>query len=164
MGRIRAFVQDDIPRVAQLNWRLQHGRTDPQPPSLEEYLLQLFFQNPWFDSSIGSLFYEEGQRVVGFLGIVPRPMSVNGKCIQAAVGGGLVVHPESRWALPGPQLLAALMDGKQDLAMTDTASALSQQSWVGLGGSTSAAYGLHWAGPLRPASYALSAMYGFEKH
>src|SRR5256885_1024538 len=163
MGRIRAFVQDDIPRVAELNWRFLQGQADPHPPRLEEYLRQLFFQNPWFDSSIGSLVYEEGQRVVGFLGIVPRPMSVNGKCIQAAVGGGLVVHPESRWALPGPQLLAAFMDGKQDLAMTDTASALSQQIWVGLGGSTSAAYGLQWARPLRPASYALYAMSRFER-
>jgi len=163
MGRIRAFVEDDIPRVAELNWQFLQGQTGPHPPRLEEYLRQLFFQNPWFDSSIGSLVYEEGQRVVGFLGIVPRPMSVNGKCIQAAVGGGLVVHPESRWALPGPQLLAAFMDGKQDLAMTDTASALSQQIWVGLGGSTSAAYGLQWARPLRPASYALFAMSRFER-
>ncbi len=164
MGRIRAFVQDDIPRVAELNWQFLQGQTDPHPPSLEEYLRQLFFQNPWFDSSIGSLVYEQGQRVVGFLGVVPRPMSVNGKHIQAAFGSGLVVHPESRWALAGLQLLAAFMDGKQDLAMTDTASALSQQIWVGLGGSTSAAYGLQWAHPLRPGSYALYAMsrYGRE--
>src|SRR5882757_9952671 len=114
MGRIRAFLQDDIPRVAELNWQFLQGHADPHPPRLEEYLRQVFFQNPWLDSSIGSLVYEEGQRVVGFLGIVPRPMSVNGKRIQAAFGSGLVVHPESRWTLAGLQLLAAFMDGKQD--------------------------------------------------
>src|SRR5258708_1771912 len=116
MGRIRAFVQDDIPTVAEVNWRVLQGQRGPHPPSLEEYLRQLFFQNPWFDSSIGSLVYEQGQRVIGFLGIVPRPMSVNGKCIQAAFGSGLVVHPESRWALAGLQLLAAFIDGKQSVA------------------------------------------------
>ena len=163
MGRIRAFVQDDIPRVAELNWQFLQGQTDPHPRRLEEYLRQVCFQNPWFDSSIGSLVYEEGQRVVGFLGIVPRPMSVNGKRIQAAFGSGLVVHPESRWTLAGPQLLAAFMDGKQDLAMTDTAGALSQQIWVRLGGSTSAAYSLQWARPLRPCSYALYAMSRFRR-
>ena len=164
MGRIRAFVQDDIPRVAELNWQFLQGQTGPHPPRLEEYLRQVFFQNPWFDSSIGSLVYEEGQRrVVGFLGIVPRPMSVNGRPVQAAFGSGLVVHPESRWALPGPQLLAAFMNGKQDLAMTDTANGLSQQIWVGLGGSTSAAYSLQWARPLRPGSYALYAMSRFGR-
>ncbi len=164
MGRIRAFVQDDIPMVAELNWQFLQGQTGPHPPRLEEYLRQVFFQNPWFDSSIGSLVYEEGQRrVVGFLGIVPRPMSVNGKPVQAAFGSGLVVHPESRWALPGPQLLAAFMNGKQDLAMTDTANGLSQQIWVSLGGNTSAAYSLQWARPLRPGSYALYAMSRFGR-
>jgi len=163
MGRIRAFVQEDIPRVAELNWQFLQGQTGPHPPRLEEYLRQVFFQNPWFDSHIGSLVYEEGRRVVAFLGIVPRPMSVNGKPIQAAFGSGLVVHPESRWTLPGPQLLAAFMDGKQDLAMTDTASELSQQIWVELGGSTSAAHSLQWARPLRPCSYALYAMSRFGR-
>src|SRR5258708_24849747 len=152
MGRIRAFVQDDIPTVAEVNWRVLQGQRGPHPPSLEEYLRQLFFQNPWFDSSIGSLVYEQGQRVVGFLGIVPRPMSVNGKCIQAAFGSGLVVHPESRWALAGLQLLAAFMEGKQDMAMTDTASALGQQTWAGFGGRTYAAYGRQWGQRLRPGS------------
>jgi hypothetical protein len=163
MGRIRAFVQDDIPRVAELNWQFLQGQRGPHPPRLEEYFRQVFFHNPWFDSSIGSLVYEEGRRVVGFLGIVPRPMSVNGKPIQAAFGSGLVVHPESRWTLPGPQLLAAFMGGKQDLAMTDTASEVSQQIWVELGGSTSAAYSLQWARPLRPGSYALYAMARFGR-
>ena len=163
MGRIRAFVQDDIPRVAELNWQFLQRQTGPHPPGLEEYLRQVFFQNPWFDSSIGSLVYEEGHRVVGFLGIVPRPMSVNGKPIQAAFGSSLVVHPESRWTLPGPQLLAAFMNGKQDLAMTDTASELSQQIWTELGGSTSAAHSLQWARPLRPSSYALYAMSRFGR-
>lgn len=157
MGRIRAFVQDDIPRVAQLYWQFLQGQRGTHPPSLERYFLELFFHNPWFDSSIRSLVYEEGQRRVnGFLGIVPRPMSISGKPMQAAFGSSLVVHPESRPTLAGPKLLTAFMDGKQDLALTDTSSRLGQQIWVGLGGSTSAEYGLKWARPLRFGLYGLS--------
>jgi hypothetical protein len=158
MGRIRAFVQDDIPRVAELNWQFLQGQKGPHPSRLEKYFQEVFFNNPWFDSSIGSLVYEEGQRVVGFQGVVPRPMSLNGKPIQAAFGSSLVVHPESRSTLAGLKLVSTLMDGKQDLVMTDTANRISQKVWVGLGGSTSAAYGIQWARPLRPVPYGLYVM------
>ena len=159
MGRIRAFVQDDIPSVAQLNWQFLQGQQGLHPPSLEDYFQEVFFHNPWFDGSIQSLVYEEEQRgVVGFLGIVPRPMSLNGKCIQAAFGSSHVVHPDSRSTLAGLKLLTAFMDGKQDLAMTDTANRLSQQLWTAVGGSSSAAYGIKWVRPLRPALYALHMM------
>ncbi|HEY6184721.1 MAG TPA: hypothetical protein VIW67_20930, partial [Terriglobales bacterium] len=79
MGRVRAFVQDDIPKVAELYWQFLQGQKGPHPPRLEGYFREVFFHNPWFDSSMGSLVYEEGRRVVGFQGVVPRPMSLNGK-------------------------------------------------------------------------------------
>ena len=157
MGRIRPFVQEDIPRVAELCWQFLQGQRGTHPPGMEGYFRELFFHNPWFDSSISALVYEEGQsQVNGFLGIVPRPMSINGRLVQAAFGSSLVVHPDSRATLAGPKLLAAFMDGKQDLMLTDTSSRLGQQIWVGLGGSTSAEYGLKWARPLRFGLYGLS--------
>lgn len=164
MGRLRAFVKDDIPRVAQLYWQFLQSQKGPYPPGLEAYFQQVFFHNPWFDSSIESLVYEQRQRgVVGFLGIVPRPMSMKGKPIRAAFGSSLVVHPESRSSLAGLSLLAAFMNGRQDLAMTDTANRLSQQIWVAMGGSTSAVYGMQWARPLRSGLYALHAISRFGK-
>ena len=162
MGRIRAFVQDDIPSVAQLYWEFLQGRQGPHPPSLEGYFQEVFFHNPWFDTSIDSLVYEEQHRgVVGFLGIVPRPMSLNGKYIQAAFGSSHVVHPESRSTLAGLHLLTAFMNGKQDLVMTDTANRLSQRLWSLVGGSSSTAYGLKWVRPLRPGLYALHMLSRF---
>lgn len=114
-----------------------------------------FFLQPWFDRSIESLVYKEQQRgVVGFLGIVPRPMSVNGKYIQAAFGSSHVVL-ESRLTLAGLKLLTAFMDGKLDLVMTDTANRVTQRLWAVVGGSSSAAYGIKWVRPLRPGLYAL---------
>lgn len=159
MGRIRAFVQDDIPRAAELYWQFLQGEKGPYHPGLEEYFQKVFFHNPWVDSSSGSLVYEEEQRgVVGFLGIVSRPMTVNGKSIQAAFGSSHVVHPKSRSTLAGLKLLTAFMDGKQDLVMTDTANRLTQQLWALVGGSSSAAYGIKWVRPLRPGLYALHMM------
>lgn len=164
MGRIRAFVQDDIPSVAALNWQFLQGRKGSHPPTLEKYLQEVFFHNPWLDSSIESLVYEEERHgVVGFLGVVPRPMSLNGSPVQAAFGSSLVVHPERRCTLAGLKLLMAFFEGKQDLAMTDTSNYLNQQIWVRLGGSTSAAYGLKWTRPLRPGLYALSMLSRFGK-
>ena len=159
MGRIRAFVQDDIPGAAALYWRFLQRREGPHPPSLEEYFKEVFFHNPWFDNSIPSLVYEDGPaRIVGFLGIVPRPMSLNGKTIRAAFGSSLVVHPESRCTLAGLKLLMAFFEGKQDLAMTDTSNRLNQRIWERLGGSASPALGIQWARPLRPGPYALHVL------
>ena len=158
MGRVRAFVQDDIPRVAELYWQFLQSQKGPHPPGLEEYFQEVFLHNPWFDSSIRSLVYEDGSRIVGFQGVVPRPMFMNGRAIQAAFGSSLVVHPESRATLAGLKLLVAFMDGKQDVAMTDTSNRLNQQLWERLGGSTSAAYGMKWARPLRPGLYGLYTM------
>lgn len=159
MGRIRAFVQDDIPSAAELYWRFLQGRKGPHPYSLEEYFQRVFFHNPWFDSSIPSLVYEEGPgRVVGFLGIVPRPMSLNGKTIRTAFGSSLVVHPDSRCTLAGLKLLKAFFEGRQDLAMTDTSNRLNQRIWERLGGSASPALGMQWARPLRPGLYTLHVL------
>src|SRR5213082_3816482 len=82
MGRVRAFVQDDIPRVAELYWQFLQSQKGPHPPGLEEYFQEVFLHNPWFDSSIRSLVYEDGSRIVGFQGVVPRPMFMNGRAIQ----------------------------------------------------------------------------------
>lgn len=148
--------------MAELRWQFLEGKKGLHPLALEEYFQKVFFCNPWSDSSIGSLVYEEGRQVVGFQGIVPRPMSINGKLVQAAFGCCFVVRPENR-GLAALQLLGAFLKGKQDLAITDTANRTSQQLWVGMGGSTSAAYGIQWARPLRPGLYALYVMSRFGK-
>lgn len=144
-------------------WRSSTGNSGKvrkaHTPGFEEYFQRVFFHNPWVDSSSEPLVCAEDHRgVVGFLGIVPRPMSMNGKSIQAAFGSSHVVHPESRSTLAGLKLLAAFMDGKQDLVMADTANRLTQRLWAVVGGSSSAAYGMKWVPLLRPGLYALHMM------
>src|SRR4029077_1495066 len=108
MGRVREFVQADIPQVASLHWSLLHGMEGDPPPAVETYLEQIFFLSPWSDSTLPSWVYEDDRgNVVGFQGVVPRQMSLYGTPVQAAYGTGLVVHPGSRSTLAAFHLLKA---------------------------------------------------------
>jgi hypothetical protein len=126
---------------------------------MESYFRELFFQGPFSEKTLPSLVYEnEHGRVVGFLGILRRRMSLYGKPIEAVVGTSLVVDPDSRSTMAGLELINCFLSGKQDLAITDTANNLTQQLWTRLGGSTASLYAMHWSRPLRPALYAAYAV------
>jgi len=164
VSRVRTFIQDDIPQVAALKWRfLRHGSGSP-PPTMESYFRELFFHGPFSEKTLPSLVYEnEHGRVVGFLGILRRRMSLNGKPIEVAVGTSLVVEPDSRSTMAGLKLINCFLSGKQDLAITDTANHLTQQLWTRLGGSKASLYDMHWSRPLRPALYAVYAACRFGR-
>ena len=158
MSRVRAFIEDDIPQVVALKWRFLHNRSGSPPPTLETYIRELFFHGPFSEKTLPSLVYEnEHGRVVGFLGVLRRRMSLHGKPIEAAVSTSLVVDPDSRSTMAGLRLMNWFLSGKQDLAMTDTANHLTQQLWIRLGGSKAPLYAMHWSRPLRPAHYAVYA-------
>jgi hypothetical protein len=95
-------------------------------------------------------------RVVGFLGVVPRRMSMNGQLLRAAISSQFVVDPASRTGLVVARLAKAFVDGPQDLSIADEANDVGRKIWEGLGGSTSLLHSLHWTRPLRPARLALS--------
>jgi hypothetical protein len=131
---------------------------------MEDYFRELFFHGPFSDKTLPSLVYQnERGRVVGFLGILRRWMSLDGRPIKVAVGTSLVVDPNSRSTMAGLKLIAYFLSGKQDLAMTDTANQVTQQIWTRLGGSTASLYGMHWSRPLRPALYAVYAVSQFGR-
>ena len=103
MGHIRAFVDADIPQVSRL-----HGvvfrtgdRTDREGRDpYHAYFKRVFLDNPSRDDALPSLVYQEDDgRVVGFLGVVPRRMSMGGQQLQAAISSQFIVDPRSRSAL-----------------------------------------------------------------
>jgi len=131
---------------------------------METYIRELFFRGPFSEKTLPSLVYEnEHGRVVGFLGVLRRRMSLSGKPIEAAVATSLVVDPDSRSTMAGPKLINWFLSGKQDLAMTDTANYVTQQIWARLGGRAVALYTMHWSRPLRPTLYAVYAASRFGK-
>jgi hypothetical protein len=115
---------------------------------------KVLLQNPWYDPSIPSLVYEQEGQVVGFLGILVRPMMLGKTPIRVAVSNHFMVDPDSRSTKAGLSLLSKLFAGPQDLAIAEAGES-SRKIWEALGGRTSLSYSLYWTRLLRPARYGL---------
>jgi len=165
MSPVRPFAPEDIPQAADLNWNFLRHQAGPSPPVLRSYFEKLFFHNPWFDKSLPSLVFEDDKgKIIGFLGVIPRPMSVRGERLRAAFGSNLVVHPDSRSTLAGLHLVKAYLAGAQDISLSDSANELTAKVQKGLGATTLLLESLHWSRPLRPSLYALDAMSRLSKN
>lgn len=156
MGRVRPFVHDDIPEVASLWLKVfAKGGNSSKQSQLGYHMEEIFFHNPWRDASLPSLVYEGANRkIVGFLGVMPRRMSIRGRSLRVAYGIALMVEPASRRTLAGLELAKAFFAGPQDLSIADQGSNLSRQLCERLGGVAVPIYSLAWSRILRPARYA----------
>lgn len=163
MGQIRPFVEGDIPRVAHLH-RTAFNTGDRADASVLDsyhgYFQSVFLDNPSRDTLLPSLVYEDDDRIVGFLGVVPRRMTMNGHPIQAAISSQFVVDRSNGGAGIAVRLARAFFQGPQDLSISDEASDVSRKIWEGFGGITALLRSLHWTRPLRPAALALATMSG----
>jgi hypothetical protein len=156
---VRPLIESDIPQVADLCWNVMRGEKSPAPSGLGTFLKELYFANPWMDNEICSLVYEDkGRRIVGFLGVVPRRMSLAGQPIRVAFGGNFVVRPDARNSLAGMQLLATYLRGSQDLSQTDSSNDIGRALLERIGFRTIIPLSIHWSRPLRPAHYLVDAM------
>ena len=111
---------------------------------------------------LGSLVYEEGDRITGFLGSAPRPMTLDGRPVITRIATQFAVHPRSR-GIPGLKLLQAFFAGPQDFAIADESNTLARNVWQGLGAATSPVHSLLWIYPLRPWSFGLYALGKFRR-
>src|SRR5262245_30731790 len=143
MNRIRPFVRDDIPQVADLHRRVFGVGAKPYQQPISSKLLQsyadyfedIFFRNPWYDEALPSLVHEEPSgKITGFLGIMPRRMSFNRRQITLSLSSQFIVDPDSRSGLAGVQLLKTHLGGRSDFTLTDEANNISRKLWEGLGG------------------------------
>lgn len=153
--RIRTFTPDDIPQVVELH-RSVFPTNSVLPRELEAHFRRLFFENPWYDVELPSFVYQEdGARIGGFYGVIPRPMRMKGRLIRVAVSSQFMVDPSVRNRLAAVELQSAFFAGPQDLSFTDGANEPSRKIWEGLGGSMSFSHSVHWTRLLRPALYFL---------
>ena len=140
-----------------------HGRVfgvNPvrRPQWLAKHLEEILFKNPWHDASLPSLVSAENGRITGFLGIMPRPMMLQGETVRAAVCTQFMVDPQHHVDLAAVRLLKAFFSGPQDLSLSDGASSDTRRMWLALGGTAPSLYSLRWVRPLRPARYLLSQL------
>jgi hypothetical protein len=162
MKSIRPFSKDDIPQVVDMFQRLllrNEGARLQSRDLLPDYFEQIFFHNPWYDEEITSLVYENaGGKIVGFLGVTPRPMLMQRHPIRMAISFHYMVEPESRTSLAGIHLLKAFFAGPQDLSLTDGAGKVGRTVWEGVGGMTTYLYSQRWARILKPSQYVVSQL------
>jgi hypothetical protein len=125
-GYVRPFVEADIPQVAELHRRVfQTG--DAPSAELERryraYLRGIFLDNPWYDEEVSPLVYEDADgSIAGFLGVMPRRMSIRGRPIQAAVSSQFIVEPGRRSTMAAVHLMKTFMSGPQDVSISDEAN------------------------------------------
>ena len=157
MSPVRSFTEDDIPQVADLHrsvFKLADRLSPEMLDSYRAYFDDVFFSNPWRDPAVAPLVYEDTSgKITGFMGVMPRRLSFNGKSVQMAVMSQFVVDPGSR-GLPGLKLLSALFAGPQDLTVSDEASEVARGLWEGLGASTSLPHSMRWFYAVRPFQFA----------
>jgi hypothetical protein len=155
MNHVRSLVADDIPALAELHASVFADCSDLSRAQRQRYLRQVFLESPWRGTVLSSLVSEDQHDgVVGFLGVVPRPMSLRGRSITVAVGSQFMVAPNHRGV--GIQLLRTFLSGPQHLSLTDGPSQMLLKVWKALGGTDSPLHSIHWTRPLRPIQYVLS--------
>lgn len=156
MGAVRPMEDRDLPQVAALYERVIGLKDCRDRERLRERLMRVFVEHPWRDDRIPSRVYEEGDgSIVGCLGVVPRPMSLRGRPITAAISHSFLVQPSSRATLAALHLVREFLAGPQDLAMCQ-GDDISRRLWEMTGGATSQIYSLCWTRPLKPSRYVLS--------
>lgn len=154
---IRRFVEGDIPQVARLHRAAFRLGDSPGLGSYHDYFTRVFLENPAGDGPLPSLVYQENDgRIVGFVGLVPRQMAINGHHFQAVVSSQFIVDPTSHVGLVALRLAKAYLEGPQDLSIADEANDVSRKIWEGLGGTTALLLSIYWTRPLRPARLAMS--------
>src|SRR5262249_8809916 len=118
---VRPMRREDIRAVAETWLQVFRGRNASAPRALEDYFEALLFENPWRTEGVEPLLFERNGTLLGFLGVVPRPITFEGRRLLAAVATQLMVAPGARYPTAAFQLLTALFEGPQDLTYSDGA-------------------------------------------
>jgi len=161
MSEIRPLDERDIPEVVDLFARVHPHEGLASEGACAAYFREMFFGNPWVDAALPSWVARDGGRVVGFIGVVPRPMLHRGRRLRAAVLTQLMIEPgDKRHGHAAAPLLRAALAGPQELTLSDSANEASRRMWEACGGSTLTLYGLQWRRLLRPARRALGMLAG----
>lgn len=153
---VRACRPEDVEAVTRLFVKAFHKKFEP-PAAMSAYFHRLYFENPWFDPNLSSVVIERDSAVVGFLGVMPLPVHIDGRSVRLAVGGNLMVDPDERDPMIAMRLLRRYFSGPQDVAFTDTANTAAARLWAAHGGSTARFHSMRWLIPLRPGSLGLAA-------
>ncbi len=158
MQYVDKFRLDDVKEVANLHSKVFYPEGEVPSEGLFKYYRTVFFDNPWSCDDVSSFVYRSKGKVVGFIGIIPRPMSYMGREIRVAVAHRIMVDPDSKTPLTAIKLVRKFLGGCQDLSLADGANHAGRKLLEGAGASVSYLYSMNWFRPLRPFSYGMTLL------
>ncbi len=150
---IRLLSEEDLAELAKL--RAPDGATTTQRRraniALTQLYPKLFLRTPTYRSDICGLVSAgtEG-RLTGMIAMGARPMLCDGRPITAAIGADLYVAKDARKSMAGFALMKGLLNGPQDVTISDVANDKTRQLWERLGGFVASGWNINWIGILRP--------------
>jgi hypothetical protein len=143
---VREFVSDDITTIAELH----HKVMSPRVRAPDDFFAELFLRSPCLDDAVHSLVYEDADgRVVGFLGVVPRPLALGDVPVSAAFTTKFMVDPDARASMAALLLFRRFIQGPQQLSFSDIVNDQGLPIWQAFGGTTVQIAGLEWHRHLR---------------
>lgn len=145
-----------MPAIASLFQNTFRKRTSKPSQALIDYLRDLFLAHPWRDDAIASRAFVDHGRVIGFIGLVPLRMVWRGQAVRAAVAVASMVENPKAHPTVGARLVRAVLQGPQDLTLSESASPLSRRLWEQLRTASDPAYNMDWMKVLRPAAFPLA--------
>jgi len=131
---IRPLERADLPEVARLYVLVTRDGSATPDPEVESFFGRTLLDQPWIDPALPSLVAVDGDKIVGFIGSNVRRMTFDGRPVRMVCSAHLVSHPRVRNRAVGAKLMKALLDGPQDLTITDGATDTVRRMWEAFGG------------------------------
>jgi len=160
---IRVCQRSDFEEIADLYRSTFQNSAVSQSSTLQQYLEQVYLDNPWATEIASPLVSQKSGRIDGFLGVVPQKLHFQGEQITMAASSALMVAQDeagNRNPITGVGLLRTFLDGKQDLSLTDTANDITCRIWTASGGSIAHPYCYTWLRPLKPLATCADVLLG----
>ncbi|WP_174020799.1 GNAT family N-acetyltransferase [Agrobacterium fabrum] len=141
--------RDDLPAVeAVLNSAFKKTGQE-RNFNFSSYIESLFFGSPAFSPENGSVVYDTGERVTSVILAIPMRFVVHGKTITARLLCAFASDGKLG-ALGAARLSRGMRASKHDLLFSDTASPVSADHWVAIGGNMLPIESLQWHKALKP--------------
>jgi hypothetical protein len=150
MEEIQTFSEEHVAETARLYLKSVRGQSRPAPPALEAAIRESFLGNPWVSSESPCFVYIENGKLVGFVGVVPRPMEFRDRTIRAATIALWMMDRELHHGIGGMKLLHRVLKGPQEFSYVDGASNEASSIYTALGARVSHTYSFYWMRVLRP--------------
>lgn len=154
---IRHLKADDLSELAELRSRDACDDAERQRIriAMTQLYPELYFGNPAHSPDLPGLVSVGAEgRLTGMIAMGSRPMLLHGQPVTAAIGADLFVDRESRKSMAGLALMKGLLNGPQDVTISDIANQKTRQLWERLGGFVASAWNVNWIGVLRPCRLA----------